>query len=257
MYCKRQYILNFCLTNVFATKYGIIKTLKEKGSDILNLEVKHLKKVYTNGENETQALRDVSFSVEQGEFVCIMGSSGSGKTSLLNIIGALDVSTEGKIWINGISITDMESEDRTVFRRRNIGFVFQQYNLVSMINVYENIVLPLRLDGASVDEAFFKELTVLLKIEEKLDKLPETLSGGQQQRVAIARALVTKPALILADEPTGSLDSTTSMEVVRLLKTCAKRFSQTIIMVSHDWEVAKQADRIIRIEDGEIADWEK
>lgn len=221
------------------------------------LEAKHLKKIYGNKENETVALHDVSLFIKKGEFVCIIGSSGSGKTSLLNIIGTLSLPTEGKVWINGVSITDMSKEERTIFRRRNLGFIFQQYNLVSMINVYENIVLPLRLDGEAVDEVFLEELAGLLKIKEKLHQMPETLSGGQQQRVAIARALITKPAIILADEPTGSLDSVTSKEVIVLLKICAERFSQTIIMVSHDLEVAKQADRTIRMEDGKILDLEK
>lgn len=169
------------------------------------------------------------------------------------MLGGLDTPTEGGVWIRGNSLRDMEPEERTVFRRRNIGFVFQQYNLVPVINVYENLVLPLRLDGAEIDETLLEEITGLLGIREELGRLPDTLSGGQQQRVAIARALLTKPAILLADEPTGSLDSATSMDVVGLLKSCAARFHQTVIVVTHQEEVAQMADRIIRLEDGRIA----
>ena len=211
-----------------------------------------LKKYYITDTYEVHALDGVSFSIEAGEFVAVIGTSGSGKTTLLNMLGGLDTPTEGGVWIRGNSLRDMEPEERTVFRRRNIGFVFQQYNLVSVINVYENLVLPLRLDGAEIDETLLEEITGLLGIREKLGRLPDTLSGGQQQRVAIARALLAKPAILLADEPTGSLDSATSMDVVGLLKSCAARFHQTVIVVTHQEEVAQMADRIIRLEDGRI-----
>ena len=212
-----------------------------------------LKKYYITDTYEVHALDGVSFSIEAGEFVAVIGTSGSGKTTLLNMLGGLDTPTEGGVWIRGNSLRDMEPEERTVFRRRNIGFVFQQYNLVPVINVYENLVLPLRLDGAEIDETLLEEITGLLGIREELGRLPDTLSGGQQQRVAIARALLTKPAILLADEPTGSLDSATSMDVVGLLKSCAARFHQTVIVVTHQEEVAQMADRIIRLEDGRIA----
>ncbi|MCI7289609.1 MAG: ATP-binding cassette domain-containing protein, partial [Blautia sp.] len=182
----------------------------------------------------------------------IIGTSGSGKTTLLNLLGGLDIPTEGGVWIRGNSLKDMEDEERTVFRRRNIGFIFQQYNLVQVLSVCENIILPLRLDGAEIDQELLDEVTALLGIREQLDRLPQTLSGGQQQRVAIARALLAKPAILLADEPTGSLDSVTSMEVMGLLKICAEKFHQTVIIVTHQEEVAQMADRIIRIEDGRI-----
>ena len=212
-----------------------------------------LKKYYITDTYEVHALDGVSFSIEAGEFVAVIVTSGSGKTTLLNMLGGLDTPTEGGVWIRGNSLRDMEPEERTVFRRRNIGFVFQQYNLVPVINVYENLVLPLRLDGAEIDETLLEEITGLLGIREELGRLPDTLSGGQQQRVAIARALLTKPAILLADEPTGSLDSATSMDVVGLLKSCAARFHQTVIVVTHQEEVAQMADRIIRLEDGRIA----
>ncbi len=207
-----------------------------------------LKKYYITDTYEVRALDGVTFFAEAGEFVAIVGTSGSGKTTLLNMIGGLDVPTEGGIWIRGNSLRDMEAEERTVFRRRNIGFVFQQYNLVPVLSVYENIVLPLRLDGAGIDDAFFDKVTALLSIREQLDRLPQMLSGGQQQRAA----LMTKPAILLADEPTGSLDSVTSMEVVGLMRSCAERFHQTVIVVTHQEEVAQMADRVVRIEDGRL-----
>lgn len=216
------------------------------------VETKGLKKYFQNGEHIVKALDDVTISIEEGEFVALVGSSGSGKTTMLNMLGGLDEPTEGEVIIRGRSLTNMEREEKTIFRRRNIGFVFQQFNLVPILNVYENIVLPLRLDGMEIDEEFLQHIVDLLKIEEKLDQMPETLSGGQQQRVAIARALCVKPALILADEPTGNLDSKASMEVAVLLKNCAFRFHQTVIMVTHDEEVAQMADRILPIEDGRI-----
>ena len=211
-----------------------------------------LKKYYITDTYEVHALDGVSLSVKEGEFLAIIGTSGSGKTTLLNLLGGLDLPTEGGVWIRGNSLKDMEDEERTVFRRRNIGFIFQQYNLVQVLSVCENIILPLRLDGAEIDQELLDEVTALLGIREQLDRLPQTLSGGQQQRVAIARALLAKPAILLADEPTGSLDSVTSMEVMGLLKICAEKFHQTVIIVTHQEEVAQMADRIIRIEDGRI-----
>ena len=209
-----------------------------------------LKKYYVTDSYEVHALDGVTFSVEDGEFLAIVGTSGSGKTTLLNLLGGLDVPTEGGVWIRGKSLKDMEAEERTIFRRRNIGFVFQQYNLVPMLSVYENIVLPLWLDGTGIDQELFEEIVMLLGIQNQLERLPGTLSGGQQQRVAIARALMTKPAVVLADEPTGNLDSANSSEVIGLLKSCAERFQQTVLVVTHQEEVAQMADRIIRIEDG-------
>ena len=215
-----------------------------------------LKKYYITETYEVRALDDVSLSITDGEFLAVVGTSGSGKTTLLNMLGGLDVPTEGGVWIRGNSLKDMEPEERTIFRRRNIGFVFQQYNLVPVLSVYENIVLPLRLDGAEIDAALLGQVTESLGIAEKLDRLPRTLSGGQQQRAAIARALMTKPAILLADEPTGSLDSVTSMEVVGLMRSCAERFHQTVIVVTHQEEVAQMADRVVRIEDGRLCDHE-
>lgn len=211
-----------------------------------------LKKYYIEETYEVHALDGVSISAKEGEFLAIVGTSGSGKTTLLNMLGGLDVPTEGGVWIRGNSLKDMEAEERTIFRRRNIGFVFQQYNLVPVLSVYENIVLPLRLDGAEIDGELLREATALLGIDDKLDRLPQTLSGGQQQRAAIARALLTKPAILLADEPTGSLDSVTGMEVADLLRSCAERYRQTVVVVTHQEEVAQTADRIIRMADGRI-----
>lgn len=209
-----------------------------------------LKKYYDMDAYEVHALDGIDLSVEEGEFLAIIGTSGSGKSTLLNLLGGLDVPTEGGVWIRGESLKDMEEEERTIFRRRNIGFVFQQYNLIPVINIYENLVLTLRLDGAELDEALLKEVTEQLQIQELLERFPQTLSGGQQQRVAIARALISKPAILLCDEPTGSLDSGNSREVMRLLKTCANRFHQTVLLVTHQEELAKMADRVIRITDG-------
>ena len=211
-----------------------------------------LKKYYVTDNYEVHALDGVSLSVEEGEFLAIIGTSGSGKTTLLQILGGLDEPTAGGVWIRGNSLKDMTEDERTIFRRRNIGFVFQQYNLIPVINVYENIVLPLRLDGAEIDEKLLEDIVRTLKIGEKLENLPEELSGGQQQRVAIARALMVKPAVLLCDEPTGNLDSVTSMEVIALLKTCAARFHQTVIVVTHQEVIAQMADRILRVEDGKL-----
>lgn len=215
-----------------------------------------LKKYYVTDNYEVHALDGVSLSVEEGEFLAIIGTSGSGKTTLLQILGGLDEPTAGGVWIRGNSLKDMTEDERTIFRRRNIGFVFQQYNLIPVINVYENIVLPLRLDGAEIDEKLLEDIVRTLKIGEKLENLPEELSGGQQQRVAIARALMVKPAVLLCDEPTGNLDSVTNMEVISLLKTCAARFHQTVIVVTHQEAIAQMADRILRVEDGKLYDAE-
>ena len=215
-----------------------------------------LKKYYVTDNYEVHALDGVSLSVEEGEFLAVIGTSGSGKTTLLQILGGLDEPTAGGVWIRGNSLKDMTEDERTIFRRRNIGFVFQQYNLIPVINVYENIVLPLRLDGAEIDETLLEDIIRTLKIEEKLENLPEELSGGQQQRAAIARALMVKPAVLLCDEPTGNLDSVTSMEVISLLKTCAARFHQTVIVVTHQEAIAQMADRILRVEDGKLYDAE-
>ena len=211
-----------------------------------------LKKYYVTDNYEVHALDGVSLVVEEGEFLAVIGTSGSGKTTLLQILGGLDEPTAGGVWIRGNSLKDMTEDERTIFRRRNIGFVFQQYNLIPVINVYENIVLPLRLDGAEIDETLLEDIVRTLKIGEKLENLPEELSGGQQQRVAIARALMVKPAVLLCDEPTGNLDSVTSMEVISLLKTCAARFHQTVIVVTHQEAIAQMADRILRVEDGKL-----
>lgn len=215
-----------------------------------------LKKYYVTDNYEVHALDGVSLSVEEGEFLAIIGTSGSGKTTLLQILGGLDEPTAGGVWIRGNSLKDMTEDERTIFRRRNIGFVFQQYNLIPVINVYENIVLLLRLDGTEIDETLLEDIVRTLKIEKKLENLPEELSGGQQQRTAIARALMVKPAVLLCDEPTGNLDSVTSMEVISLLKTCAARFHQTVIIVTHQEAVAQMADRILRVEDGKLYDAE-
>lgn len=191
--------------------------------------------------------------VEQGEFISIIGTSGSGKSTLLNMLGGLDVPTSGSVLIRGKEIAKMNDEQLSVFRRRNIGFVFQNYNLVPILNVYQNIVLPIELDGDQIDKTYVDEIIRLLHLEEKLYSLPNNLSGGQQQRVAIARALASKPAIILADEPTGNLDSRTSLEVMQLLKLTSARFHQTLVMITHNPEIAQVADRMIRIEDGKIA----
>ena len=212
----------------------------------------NLKKYYITDTYEVHALDGVSLSAQDGEFLAIVGTSGSGKTTLLNLLGGLDVPTSGGVWIRGSSLKDMDKEERTIFRRRNIGFVFQQYNLVPVLSVYENIVLPLRLDGAEIDGEFLEEIVSLLGLDDKMERLPETLSGGQQQRAAIARALLVKPAILLWDEPTGNLDSVTGMEVAGLLKSCAQRFHQTVLVVTHQEAVAQTADRIIRLEDGRI-----
>ncbi len=216
------------------------------------LKIKELKKIYGTGETQVEALDGINLAVERGEFVAVVGSSGSGKTTFLNMVGGLDVPTSGEIIVDQKKIQELSDDELTVFRRRKIGFIFQQYNLIQMLNVWENIILPLKLDGRKVDEAYVSEITQILGLNEKLKAIPSQLSGGQQQRVAIARALATKPALVLADEPTGNLDSKTSQDVLGLLKITSNKFNQTIIMITHNEEIAQLADRILRIEDGKI-----
>ncbi len=216
------------------------------------LSTHDLTKIYGNGDNEVHALSHVSLDIEEGTFVSIIGSSGSGKSTLLNLLGGLDRPTSGEVIVDGKSIFEMRDEELTIFRRRKIGFVFQNYNLMPILNVYENIVLPIELDGAKIDEAYVERIMDMLKLSEKRYAMPNQLSGGQQQRVAIARALAAKPSIILADEPTGNLDSKTSMDVIALLKLTSKEFAQTIVMITHNEEIATIADRMIRIEDGKI-----
>lgn len=216
------------------------------------VETRALKKYYKLGDNTVKALDDINFRVREQEFVAIIGKSGSGKSTLLHMLGGLDVPTSGEVCIAGRNIAGMNREKLTIFRRRKVGFIFQSYNLVQDLNVYENIVLPVKLDGKRVDRDFVEEIIQLLQLEDKKAALPGTLSGGQQQRVAIARALAAKPQIILADEPTGNLDSMTSHEVMGLLKVVAKRYAQTIILITHDQDIAQMADRIVRIEDGRI-----
>lgn len=216
------------------------------------LETRDLKKQYGTGETAVHALAGVNLLVENGEFVAVVGTSGSGKSTLLHMLGGLDRATSGKVYVDGKDIFALKDEELTIFRRRKIGFVFQSFNLVPVLSVYENIVLPLQLDGKTVDNAFIGEIAEALGLKEKLNVLPNQLSGGQQQRVAIARALAAKPAILLADEPTGNLDSRTSQDVMGLLKTTSTKFSQTIVMITHNEEIAQLADRIIRIEDGRI-----
>lgn len=216
------------------------------------LETRDLKKQYGTGETAVHALAGVNLSVENGEFVAVVGTSGSGKSTLLHMLGGLDRATSGKVYVDGKDIFALKDEELTIFRRRKIGFVFQAFNLVPVLSVYENIVLPLQLDGKTVDNAFVGEIAEALGLKEKLNVLPNQLSGGQQQRVAIARALATKLAILLADEPTGNLDSRTSQDVMGLLKTTSTKFAQTIVMITHNEEIAQLADRIIRIEDGRI-----
>ena len=216
------------------------------------LQTTELKKYYGAKPNITRALDGVTLSIEKGEFVAIVGTSGSGKSTLLNMIGGLDVPTSGKVIVDGRELSTLKDEQLTIFRRRKIGFIFQNYNLVPVLNVYENIVLPVELDGNKVDKKFMKEVVQMLGLEDKLNNMPNNLSGGQQQRVAIARALVSKPAIVLADEPTGNLDSKTSADVLGLLKNTSQKFHQTLVMITHNNEIAQLADRIIRIEDGKI-----
>lgn len=217
------------------------------------LETKALKKIYGQGEARVQALDGIDLTVEKGEFVAVVGTSGSGKSTFLNMIGGLDVPSEGEVMVDGKKLQDLSDDELTVFRRRKIGFIFQQYNLIPMLTVWENVILPLKLDGKKVDQPYVLELIRLLGLSDRMDATPQTLSGGQQQRVAIARALAVKPAIILADEPTGNLDSKTSQDVMGLLRVTSDRFRQTVVMITHNEEIAQLADRIVRIEDGRLA----
>lgn len=216
------------------------------------LSTHNLTKTYGTGDNVVHALTDVSLDIEEGKFVSIIGSSGSGKSTLLNLLGGIDRPTSGDVILDGKAIFEMDDEALTIFRRRKIGFVFQNYNLVPILNVYENIVLPIELDGTKIDTAYVDKIMDVLGLSEKKFSMPNQLSGGQQQRVAIARALAAKPSIILADEPTGNLDSKTSMDVIALLKLTGKEFAQTIVMITHNEEIATMADQMIRIEDGRI-----
>ena len=216
------------------------------------VETRNLKKYYQMGENTVKALDGVDFRVKDREFVAIIGKSGSGKSTLLHMLGGLDVPTEGEVLIDGKRLKGLKKEQLAVFRRRKIGFIFQNYNLVPDLNVYENVILPIELDGRKVDEEYVNGILELLGLSEKKEVLPGTLSGGQQQRVAIARALAAKPAILLADEPTGNLDSATSHDVLGLLKMASKQFGQTLILITHDRDIAQLADRIVHIEDGKI-----
>lgn len=229
------------------------KVMKYRKGEVMNiLETKNLKKIYGSADTATRALDGVNFAVEKGSFVAIVGTSGSGKSTLLHMLGGLDRPTEGTVTVDGKEIFSLKDEELTIFRRRRIGFVFQNYNLVPVLNVKENIVLPIQLDGREPDENYVNQIIDALGLGEKLDNLPNNLSGGQQQRVAIARALAAKPAILLADEPTGNLDSRTSQDVMGLLKVTGQKFAQTIVMITHNEEIAQLADRIIRIEDGKI-----
>lgn len=221
-------------------------------SDMAILTVSHLKKYYGKDESLVKALDDVNVSIEDGQFAAVIGTSGSGKSTLLNMLGGLDVPTSGSVQIEGNKLEEMSEEQLTVFRRKRIGFIFQNYNLIPYLTAYENIVLPVRLDGKKEDKKFLKEIVHFLELDGKLSNYPSHLSGGQQQRVAIARALITKPALLLCDEPTGNLDSRTSDKVIDLLKMTSEKFHQTIVMITHNPEIAQKADRRIRIEDGRI-----
>lgn len=214
------------------------------------LQATDLKKIYGTGENQVRALDGVDLEVQKGEFVAVVGTSGSGKSTLLHMLGGLDRPTSGKVIVDGKDIFSLKDEALTIFRRRKIGFVFQAYNLVPVLNVYENIVLPIELDGGKIKKQFVGEIVEMLGLNGRLDALPSQLSGGQQQRVAIARALACAPAILLADEPTGNLDSKTSQDVLSLLKVSSQKFSQTIVMITHNEEIAQMADRIVRIEDG-------
>ena len=216
------------------------------------LQAKDLKKYYGSGDTQVKALDGVDLSIQQGEFVAIVGTSGSGKSTLLHMLGGLDRPTSGTVTVDGKDIFALKDDAPTIFRRRKIGFVFQSYNLVPVLSVWENIVLPVELDGSKVDEAYVQEVIATLGLEKKLRNLPSQLSGGQQQRVAIARALATKPAILLADEPTGNLDSRTSQDVLSLMKVTGQKFAQAMVMITHNEEIAQMADRIVRIEDGRI-----
>lgn len=216
------------------------------------LKTENLTKIYGNSNTEVVALNNANISVEQGQFVAIIGTSGSGKSTLLNMLGGLDNPTSGKVLVEGKEIFSLKNDSLTIFRRRKIGFVFQSFNLVPVLNVYENIIFPIQLDGGSIDKKYIDSIIETLGLDKKINAMPNQLSGGQQQRVAIARALATKPAIILADEPTGNLDTKTSQDVIGLLKVTGKKYNQTIVMITHNEAIAQMADRIIRIEDGRI-----
>lgn len=216
------------------------------------LKTENLTKIYGKGNTEIIALNNANISVEQGQFVSVIGTSGSGKSTLLNMLGGLDNPTSGKVFVDGKEIFSLKNDSLTIFRRRKIGFVFQSFNLVPVLNVYENIIFPIQLDGGSIDKEYINNIIETLKLDKKVNAMPNQLSGGQQQRVAIARALATKPAIILADEPTGNLDTKTSQDVINLLKVTGKKYNQTIVMITHNEAIAQMADRIIRIEDGKI-----
>ena len=216
------------------------------------LQTKNLKKIYGSGESEVAALDGVDLTVEKGEFVAVVGTSGSGKSTLLHMLGGLDVPTGGSVMVDGKHLEKLSDDELTILRRRKIGFIFQQFNLIPMLSVWENIILPLKLDNKRVDREYIQDSMEILGLEKKHDSLPGQLSGGQQQRVAIARALAIKPSVILADEPTGNLDSRTSQDVLGILKVTSERYHQTIVMITHNEEIAQMADRIIRIEDGRI-----
>ncbi|HIU57731.1 MAG TPA: ABC transporter ATP-binding protein [Candidatus Ornithomonoglobus merdipullorum] len=217
------------------------------------LKTKDLKKYYGSGDNVVKALDGIDLTVAEGEFAAIVGTSGSGKSTLLHMLGGLDRPTSGSVTVDGHDMFSLRDDELTIFRRRNIGFVFQSYNLIPTLSVYENIVMPIELDGNRADDSYIGEIVRTLGLEERLDSFPNQLSGGQQQRVAIARALAAKPAIILADEPTGNLDSRTSLDVIGLLRVTSEKFAQTIVMITHNEEIAQTADRIVRIEDGRIA----
>lgn len=219
------------------------------------LEIKSISKTYGNGEAAVHALKDVSFSVPKGEFVAIVGESGSGKSTLLNMVGALDTPTSGKVFIDGKDIFSMKDSSLTIFRRRNIGFIFQSFNLIPELNVEQNIIFPVLLDYQKPDKKYLEELLTVLNLKERRNHLPSQLSGGQQQRVAIGRALITRPSLILADEPTGNLDSQNSSEVIALLKEAAKKYEQTIVMITHSRSIAQTADRVLQVSDGALTDF--
>ena len=216
------------------------------------IRVKNMYKIYNPGENEVRALDDVSLEINQGEFIAIVGHSGSGKSTFMNMLGCLDTPDSGEYFLDGKDVANLSDNELSDIRNHKIGFIFQNYNLVPVLNVFENIVLPVELDGNKVDKKFMKEVVQMLGLEDKLNNMPNNLSGGQQQRVAIARALVSKPAIVLADEPTGNLDSKTSSDVLGLLKVTSQKFQQTLVMITHNNEIAQLADRIIRIEDGKI-----
>ena len=222
------------------------------------LKTENLTKIYGKGNTEVVALNKANISVEQGEFVAVIGTSGSGKSTLLHMLGGLDTPTSGKVFVENKEIFSLKNDPLTIFRRRKIGFVFQSFNLVPVLNVYENIIFPIQLDGGNIDKKYINNIIETLGLKEKINAMPNQLSGGQQQRVAIARALATKPAIVLADEPTGNLDTKTSQDVISLLKVTGKKYNQTIVMITHNEAIAQMADRIIRIEDGNIVkggDW--